>query len=117
LTTRAEEYAALSREFLEKGREALEQGDLIQASEKLWGAAAQKVKAVAESRGWSHHGHRELFRVVSRLAQETGDTEIRNLFRLADSLHTNFYEHWMTQEYIEDSVGQIQELIERLEAV
>ena len=91
MTTRNEEYAAMSRKLLEDGRQALSQGDPVQASEKLWGAAAQMVKSVAESRGWPHHDHRELFRVVNRLAQETGDLELRRLFRLANSMHTNFY--------------------------
>jgi hypothetical protein len=117
LTTRTEEYAAQSRELLEKGQEALSQGDLVQASEKLWGAAAQMVKSVAERRGWPHSSHRDLFRVVSQLAQETGDTRMRSLFQLADSLHTNFYENWMTREYIEDGVPQVQELISKLERI
>ena len=115
MTTRAEDYAAQSRQLLEEGREALGQRQLVQASEKLWGAAAQMVKAAAERRGWSHSSHRDLFSVVSRLAQETGDTHMRSLFQIANSLHTNFYENWMTGEYIEDSVEQVQELIAGLE--
>jgi hypothetical protein len=107
----------MSRELLGKAREALRENDLVQASEKLWGAAAQMVKSVAERRGWQHSSHRELFRVVSRLAEEAGDIEVRNLFRLADSLHTNFYENWMTQEYIEDGVGQVEEFIGKLEDI
>ena len=36
-----------AREFLAKSREYLAQGDLHQASEEGWGAAAHMVKAVA----------------------------------------------------------------------
>ena len=115
MTTRAEDYASISRLLLEEGQHALEEGGVLQASEKLWGAAAHMVKAVAERREWPHSSHRELFRVVNRLAQEIGDTEIRNLFRLANSLHTNFYENWMTEEYVQDGVGQIEEFVSRLE--
>jgi hypothetical protein len=107
----------MSRQLLEQGREALSQGELVQASEKLWGAAAQMVKSVAERRGWSHTSHRELFQVVNRLAQEIGDSEVRRLFQIANSLHTNFYENWMTQEYVEDSIGQIQEFINKLAGI
>ena len=114
---RTEEYAAMSRELFEKGQEALRQGDLVRVSEKLWGAAAQMVKAVAERRGWPHSSHRELFQVVSRLAQEIGDPGLRNLFQVANSLHNNFYENWMTREYLEDGIGQVRELIGRLERV
>ncbi len=73
------------------------------------------VKAVAEERGWSHSSHRELFRVVSQLAQEVGDVEMRNLFQVSNSLHTNFYENWMSRDYVQDGVGQVQELIGKLE--
>ncbi len=115
MTTRADEYAAVGRELLEKAREALEEDDLIQASEKLWGAAAQMVKSVAERRGWPHDGHRELFRVVSRLVQETGDASFRDLFHTANSLHWNFYEHWMDRDHVEQGLVRVQELVGMLE--
>ena len=58
--------------------------------------AATSVKAIAGQRGWPHQGHRDLHRVVSTLAQETGRQEVINRFNLASSLHTNFYEDWLT---------------------
>ena len=42
----------------------LAEGDLLQASEKGWGVAAQMVKAVAETRGWRHSTHGDLYHVV-----------------------------------------------------
>ena len=116
MTTRAESYATASRDFLRKGREALEQGDLTQASEKLWGATAQMVKAVAEERGWAHGGHRELFQVVSRLAQDSADPTLRGLFHVANSLHSNFYENWMEGDMVAEGLDRVQELISKLEA-
>lgn len=38
------------------------------------------VKAVAEQRGWRHDGHGGLYQVVTRLAQEVDDREIRVMF-------------------------------------
>ena len=86
MSMRTEEYPTQSREFLYKGREALDQWDLVQASEKLWGAAAQMIKSVAERRGWQHGGHRELFRTVSRIAQDSGDGRLIDLFQFASNL-------------------------------
>ena len=114
MTTRADDYAAQSRQLLEEGQEALGLGELLQASEKLWGAAAHMVKSAAERRGWPHSSHRELFRAVNQFAQESGDAEIRNLFQVANSLHTNFYENWMTEEYVQDGVPQIEEFVRKL---
>ena len=87
MTSQAQEQTLISREFYTKAEEALAQGDLLQASEKLWGTTAHMVKAVAEGRGWEHSGRRELFQVVNRLAQEAAQPEIRVLFSIASSLH------------------------------
>ncbi len=90
MTSRADEYTLTSRELLAKAQEALAQDDLLQASEKGWGAAAHIVKGIAEKKAWRHNGHRELYQVVNRLAQECGDEEIRTNFGLASALHSNF---------------------------
>ena len=49
-------YRDQSRAYLEQANEELARDDLLQASEKGWGAASQIVKAVAEERGWEHIG-------------------------------------------------------------
>ena len=90
------EYRSASRTLLAQARAELAAGDLRQASEKGWGAAAQMVKAVAQQRGWEHGGHRQLFRIVRLLQDETGNPEIRRLFNTANSLHINFYEDGRT---------------------
>jgi len=101
--------------LLQKARQELIQGDLIQASEKGWGAAAQAVKAAAEHRGWPHQSHGALFDVARRLAGETGDRRIHELFGGASSLHQNFYEHWMSAETVSDYLDSVGELVAKLE--
>ena len=54
--TTTTDYPAGSRAMMTQSRTELAQGDLQQASEKGWGAAAQMMKAVAEARGWQHAG-------------------------------------------------------------
>ena len=112
---RANGYAEASRTFLEKAREELDEEDFVQASEKLWGAAAQMVKAVAEPRGWRHDSHRALNQVVSRLAQETGDSAISSAFVAAQGLHFNFYENVHGREFIENTIPVIEEFVGKLE--
>lgn len=110
-------YAEKSRVFLRQAQEELAAGDLEQASEKLWGAAAQMVDAKAEQRGWRHDSHARLYAVVRQLADETGDPQLSRLFQVAGSLHFNFYEGALPREYIEDTVLVVQELIEKLEGL
>ena len=85
------DFSRQSREFLDKGRQYLAAGDLHQASEKGWGAAAWMAKAVAEAQGWQYKRHDEFF-VVMRQAQDvSGDDRLRNLRRAANELHGYFY--------------------------
>ena len=117
MTSQAQEHTLTSREFFLKAEEALAQGDLLQASEKGWGAAAHMVEAVAEGRAWEHSGHRELYQVVNRLAREIEDSEIRIHFDSASALHSNFYEGWMPKEMIESSLEQVRRFLEKLESL
>jgi hypothetical protein len=95
--------------------ESEKQKDLRQASEKLWGAAALVVKAVAEKRGWEHDGHADLFKVVNRLTKITRDPGLWSPFQVANSLHWNFYENQMTSEDIEKGREDVKKFIEKLE--
>ena len=107
-------YQEASWTLLAQSEEELAQGDIRQASEKAWGAAAQIVKAVAQQRGWPHQRHAALFRVISSLAEETGDDQLRNLFQVANSLHTNFYENWDTADNVSAALGDVRLLVDKL---
>ena len=72
------------------------------------------VKAVAETRGWRHSSHGDLYRVVNRLANETSDQRLRNLFRSANDLHQNFYEGRMPEEFVADGLKDVEEITSRL---
>ena len=113
--SRAEFYWEASVELLKQAERELSKGDLRQASEKTWGAAALAVKALAyEREGRRLTSHRELWRYVSDLASETNDRELRLLWRTAVSMHVNFYENWATRDDIEDSITNIEKFIKKL---
>ena len=115
MTARTEYHAETGRDFLARARAYLAEGDLLQASEKGWGAAAQIVKAAAESRGWAHNGHRQLYDAIDRLVTETGDGDIRAAFNAAGALHTNFYEGWLSREAVEANLDGVAALVAKLE--
>ena len=115
--TQESEYSGAGREFLSRAFEELDQGDLRQASEKGWGAAAQMVKTVADRRGWEHNGHAFLFAAVRRLVEETGDSQLNNLFHVANSLHSNFYENWMHEEMVRSGLDNVSELVDNLDPI
>ena len=108
-------HNATGRDFMANAWKYLDEGDLAQASEKGWGAAAQMVKAAAEARDWRHNGHAELYRLINRLSDESGDEQLRTLFHAASSLHINFYEGWMPREMVENGLNQVVQLVGKLE--
>ena len=79
----AEEHALAALEFLEKADNYFEECDQIQASEKLWSAAAHAVMAVIDGDGRVAYGHRELKAMAERLALEHRDPLIASGFSIA----------------------------------
>ena len=110
-------YEEQSRIFPSQAFEELEKGDLPQASEKGWGAAAQMVKANAKARGWDHYSHRDLMRVVGELVEVTGDAQLATLFNSAAQLHMNFYENAYTARAVEVSLQRVILFVDKAEAL
>ena len=111
-------YLELCEKYFREGEGLLAEGQLTQASEKFWGAVAESIKAVAESRGWSHARHRHLSVAIARLYEEVKDPEIPRLYASAESLHANFYEGFapesMVKLYYEDAkrlIGKLKALV------
>ena len=102
--------AQISREFLAAARQELAEGDLLQASEKAWGAAAFAVKAVAEKRRWFNEADWKLRRVADVIAAELGNDDIVSYYLAGRDAHFNFYHH----EYDHDSVGRAINLTAKL---
>ena len=110
--TTGEQRTGISDEFLEQAAEELRKGDLLQASEKAWGAVAHYVKSVASELGWSHQTHREVNCGARELIRLTDDPKL-NAVRLgaANALHQNFYEDWFDRDQVVDSIEAAQELV------
>ena len=110
------DYAAQAREFLVKGRGYLTAGDLHQASEKGWGAAAHMAKAVALNQGWGYRNHSQFHAVMNRIRQMTGNPRISDLHGRAEILHINCYERksFLNADTISEDLDKIAELLELL---
>ena len=103
-----------SRRFIIQADAEFAAGDLLQASEKGWGAAAHAMKAIAQEREWRHDSHARLFGIADRLASITGMYEIPDLFQTASEVHKNFYEGNMSKERIADGLADIRRLLDIL---
>ena len=103
--------------FLDDSDREFADGDVLQASEKLWGAASHAVIAVAESRNWNHGSHRALKNAVIRLDAERGDLVIRLGFIAAEKFHINFYYNTMDDSDIAEDRPLVHEFVRQVTAL
>ena len=81
-----------SHHFLDLVDDELARGELEEASNKLWGATAHAIKAVAESRGWEHYAHNLLEQTMTRLIDEEGaPPHWFGQYMMAGAYHQRFY--------------------------
>ena len=112
-----QKYAELSQRLIQQAERELQSGDLMQASEKIWGSVAHAVKAVAAQRGWSHINHARLWDISGQIADEQNRPDLRIKFRSADSMHMNFYENRMGESEVRDGLESAKGYVNELEAV
>ena len=108
---RALDYAEAAGELLEQAREELRRGEVRQAAEKAWGAAALAVKAYAawrEGRRLASHG--ELWAYSRRLIDELGEW-VHDSWMSATGMHVCFYEGWCTERHVEEALKRIERLV------
>ena len=110
------DYRTQAEEFLVKSREYLASGDLHQASEKGWGAAAHMAKAVAVAQGWEYRKHRDFVRVLNQARRAAGNPRLLDLRSRAESLHDNFYERrrHLDADIISEDLESVAELLDLL---
>ena len=113
----AQEHAQTALDFLEKADRHFAEGDQIQASEKLWGAAAQAVIAVSIERGWPHTSHPAMKRAAERLSEDHGDPLIAAYFGIAEKYHIDFYHLAMTEEAWEADRPKVRDVVTRVLAL
>ena len=108
-------HGEISARLLDHADEEFEKGDMIQASEKAWGAVAHYVKSVAKARGWPDGSHRDIADNARRLLDLTPDpVGNRMIFSHINRLHVNFYEEELDPEDVRIGVGLARTLIDAM---
>ena len=110
----APEHVDTAREFLDAADKEFEAGDVLQGSEKMWGAASHALIAVAQDRGWAHGSHRDMLIAAERLAEERGDPIISLGFGIAEKFHANFYHGFMQDYQRQRSRVQVRDFVGRV---
>ena len=95
------DHAQTAQGFLADSDREFDAGDTLQASEKLWGAAAHAIMAVAQQRGLEYGTHRTLINSARQIADAADDNRLRLGILAAQHFHSNFYNGTMEPEDIE----------------
>ena len=85
--------------------------------EILWGAATHSVRAYARWRGWRVGKSQRLRELVDLITEDCGDAFLREGFNKALSLHSNFYNGFMTDEQIAQDGQTTRDFAERVLAL
>ena len=104
-----------SRTLLSQAEVALSDGDNTEASIKGWKAAELAMKTVAAQWDLPRDTHPELVETAMVIAVESGNDDIDLLFDVADSLNTNIYEKWFSNDSVAFSLKEIERLLDMLE--
>ena len=112
-----EDYRQKARHFLSKSREYLAEGDLQQASEKGWGAAAWMAKAVAVAQSWEFEVHAQFSVVLRNASDFTGNDRLLDLSAIAYALHRGYYTRtlFLSSRNIAYNLDRMTELLDTLE--
>ena len=113
----SDDHSALSRRFVEHAKDELSKGNRLQASEKVWGAVAHAIKAIAVQRGWRHQRHSLITAIGDQLAQEYGRPDFSTTVSMAESFHVNFYEDQRAAPAIRAAIAAVEPFIAELDRV
>ena len=111
----AARYADASRRLIRQARGELDAGDLMQASEKAWGAAAHFLKSVAERRGLRYESDEDLIEAASHAKRALKTTEYSDLIIEAVAMNANIHENWLAESQVRQAIDGIAALLEKLE--
>jgi hypothetical protein len=107
-------YLELNNKYIKDADVCLKNGDYVQASEKLWGATATIVKAIAAQRRKTIKSHEGISFFMAQIARELKDDSINSISLIADGLHQNFYENTNHPDTVKKGAKIIKLFVKRM---
>ena len=113
----AQQHREISAQFLDHAEDEFRKGDLLQASEKAWGAVSHYVNSIARQRNWPLGSHGRLIQNANTLISRDPDNaeHRRRLLRSVEALHANFYNAFLDEDSVREGIQDARELIGALE--
>ena len=113
----SDDHLGIAYRFVNRARGELRRGNRLQASEKVWGAAAHSLKAIEIQRGWRHHEREIMFGIAGQLAKEFDRPDFNLMISVANSFHGNFYANRQDEDSIRAAIDAIEQFVVALDEV
>ena len=110
-----ERHTDHSRQMLDQAAELIAQGDRLQASKQIWGAAAERLREIAAERGWPYDSRADGTVIARHIARQTGKRDIAIRFGFAVETHQNLYEDRMSTDELAERIEDIHTLLDLLD--
>lgn len=110
-------YLEVRDHYYTNAEELISKGELRKASEMLWGAVTQTIKAVAALGNREIKTHADFFAAMDRLSRELGDPSLYSIFVELNTLHRNFYDEFIPAEAFPVFYAKAKEFIEKLQTI
>ena len=104
-------------QYRSNAEKAIAAGEYRKASELLWGAVTQQLKALAAVHNIVITSHRQFFDFLRQLATDLGDRSLYTDFVELNALHKNFYDEIIPSDLFPDFYQKTIEYIVRLEGL
>ena len=110
----ATEYSERSRLYLANAAKMLQEQRPEKASEFLWGAMAGALKAVAALKDIRLRNHAEIRRYARDVSKQLSDERLLEVYAIAETLHSNFYEGMFDQGQVRHHSRSIRYAVDNL---
>lgn len=109
-------HAEISEDMLTHAALFIADGDLVQASEKIWGSLSHAIRQVAARRGWPLTENRDQKDVGSYIARRLSDDALDSDVKALWEFHVNFYEDDENAATLEKGLEKAREVCAKLKA-
>lgn len=111
------DYLKMRDNYLSNANEMIERKEWRKASELLWGAVTQTIKALASTSNVKIRTHEQFFDYIRDLGKEINDEEIYSLFLDLNALHKNFYDEIIPEKDFPFYHAKAEQFLRKLETI
>lgn len=111
------EYLRTSEHYLSNAEETIQKKELRKASELLWGAITQKIKAIASICNFKIDRHKDFENFIISISKQLRDKNLFELYSELNILHRNFYDEYISEEIFPFYHAKSYRLLEKLDRI